>query len=98
MKDRHLLGAGAAACAVCCAPPLLGLLGLAGFAATAATLAFVGVVFGLVVGAATLLALVVRRRRATRDARQVGGASEPLDISVTPRRGEPDDEHDTIGT
>lgn len=98
MKDRHLLGAGAAACAVCCAPPLIGLLGLAGFAATAATVVFVGVVFGLVVGAATLLALVVRRRRATRGAREAGGASGTLDMSVTPRGGEPDDEHDTIST
>ena len=39
---------------MCCAPPLIGLLGMAGFAVTAATVAFVGVVFGLVVGAASL--------------------------------------------
>jgi hypothetical protein len=43
--------------------------------------AFVGVVFGLVVGAATLLALPRRPRRSSDR-----GASEPLDISVTPRK------------
>jgi hypothetical protein len=98
VKDRHLLGAGAAACAVCCAPPLIGLLGLAGFAATAATLAFVGVVFGLVVGAATLLALVVRRRPATRQAHEAGVSAGPVDVVVAPHRHGPDDQHDTIGT
>lgn len=94
MKDRHLFGAGAAACAVCCAPPLIGLLGLAGVAATAATVAFVGVMCGVVVGAVSLLALVVRRRRAVRKGQ---GSSAPVDLALTPRRGH-DDEHDRIGT
>jgi uncharacterized protein (DUF58 family) len=66
IKDRHLYGAGAAACAVCCAPPILALLGIAGagLAATVATVAFAGVAFGLVVLAATLLGVWARRRRA----------------------------------
>lgn len=65
IKDRHLYGAGAAACAVCCAPPILALLGIAGagLAATVATVAFAGVAFGLVVLAATLLGLRARSRR-----------------------------------
>lgn len=62
IKDRHLLGAGAAACAVCCAPPLLALLGIAGAGAVAtiATVAFAGFAFGVVVLAATLLTLWAR--------------------------------------
>lgn len=60
-KNRHMVGGAAAACAVCCAAPVVGLLGVAGFAATAATLAFVGVVFALVVGLATIAAILVRR-------------------------------------
>lgn len=63
LKDRHLFGAGAAACAVCCAAPLLTLLGVAGAAATLATFVFAGVVFGLVVAAGTLLAVWNQRRR-----------------------------------
>ncbi|QBX57739.1 hypothetical protein EXE58_18945 [Nocardioides seonyuensis] len=62
-KDRHMVGGAAAACAVCCAAPVVGLLGVAGFAATAVTLAFAGVVFAVVVGLASVVAVVVRRAR-----------------------------------
>jgi DNA-binding transcriptional MerR regulator len=59
ITDRHLFGAGAAACAVCCAPPLLALLGIAGVGALAnvATIAFAGLAFGLVVLGASLLGI-----------------------------------------
>ncbi|MEP6665598.1 MAG: hypothetical protein ABJA81_04025 [Nocardioidaceae bacterium] len=40
LKDRHLVGAGAAPCAVCCATPLLTYLGVAGVMATVATVVF----------------------------------------------------------
>lgn len=50
--------------AVCCAAPLIGVLGVAEFTATAVTFAFAGVVFALVVGAATVTALLVRRSHA----------------------------------
>jgi hypothetical protein len=64
IKDRHLLGAGVAACAVCCAPPLLALLGVAGagLAATIATVAFAGLAFGAIVLAASLLTTWARHR------------------------------------
>jgi hypothetical protein len=63
-----LVGAGAAACALCCAAPLLTLLGIGvtGAAATALTLTFAGLVFGVVVAGATIAAIVVRRRRQAR--------------------------------
>jgi uncharacterized protein (DUF58 family) len=66
LKDRHLFGAGAAACAVCCAAPLLTLLGVAGAAATVATFLVAGVVFGLVVAAGALFAVWLQRRQRNR--------------------------------
>lgn len=64
LRDRHLVGAGAAACAVCCAAPVLSLLGLAGVgaAATIATLVLAGTVFALVVGVAAFVGLLIRCR------------------------------------
>ena len=44
-KDRLLLGAGAGACVVCCAAPLLAFLGIAGAAATIGTFVFAGGAF-----------------------------------------------------
>lgn len=81
LKDRHLFGAGAAACAVCCAAPLLTLLGVAGAAATLATFVFAGVVFGLVVAAGALFAVWNRRRQQPRE----GGVPEagPVDIELS---------------
>ena len=81
IKDRHLVGAGAAACAICCAPPLLALLGIAGagIATTVATLAFAGLAFGAVVLAGTLLALWARRRAAQAVCAPSGG---PIDVSI----------------
>ena len=61
---RYLIGGGAAACAVCCAPPLLALVGIAGAGtvATLATFAFAGLVFALVVAAASAGAFILRKR------------------------------------
>ena len=55
-----LLGLGAAACAACCAGPILGLLGAIGIA-SAAGYTFVGSV-ALVIGAAVAATAVLRRR------------------------------------
>jgi hypothetical protein len=76
LKDRHRYGAGAAACAVCCAPPILALIGLAGagIAATVATVVLAGVAFGLVALAATLLGVW---------AREVVGPASPPTLAPT---------------
>lgn len=60
-KGRYIVGAGAAACAACCAAPVLAVFGIAGggIAATLATMVFAGVAFGIVVLLATVLALVL---------------------------------------
>ncbi len=83
-KDRHLFGAGAAACAVCCAAPILTLLGVAGAAATVATFAFAGVVFGLVVAVGAGFAVWRQRRTHTECAVEPG----PVDAEFSLTRPE----------
>ncbi|KQV67762.1 hypothetical protein ASC64_11125 [Nocardioides sp. Root122] len=87
IKDRHLLGAGAAACAVCCAPPLLAGLGLAGagLAATLATLALAGLAFGAVVLAASVVAVWARRRAAARAWAPREVDHGPVDVAIGAR-------------
>lgn len=84
IKDRHLFNAGAAACAVCCAPPILALLGIAGAGAVAtiATIAFTGLAYGLVVLTASLLGVWARTRRAQAS---VAPCSEdgPVDVTIS---------------
>ena len=87
LENRHLAGGAAAACAVCCAAPLVGFLGVAGFAATAVTLAFAGVVFALVVGAVTMTALLVRRSRARRNQCAVPAEPASVIVELGPTRG-----------
>ncbi|ABL79534.1 MULTISPECIES: hypothetical protein [unclassified Nocardioides] len=84
LKDRHLFGAGAAACAVCCAAPLLTLLGVAGAAATLATFVFAGVVFGLVVAAGTLLAVWNQRRQHRKQ--PCAPEAGPIDVELSTQR------------
>jgi hypothetical protein len=64
MRDRYLAGGAVAACAVCCAPPVLALVGIAGGGAlaTGATFAFAGFAFAFVVAAASIAAFILRRR------------------------------------
>lgn len=89
-RDRHLYGAGAAACAVCCAPPVLALLGIAGAgtAATIATAAFAGIAFAVVVAGATLIGLVEHKRR-SRPAPPLPSESLPVTIHRGPGGGAP---------
>ena len=85
--NRNLVGGAAAACAVCCAAPLVGFLGVAGFAATAVTFAFAGIVFALVVGVATLAALLVRRSRARQTACKPATDAGAVSVELGPTRG-----------
>jgi hypothetical protein len=88
---RYLIGGGAAACAVCCAPPVLGLVGIAGAGVigTAATLAFAGLVFALVVAAAGVLAFVVRKRQRDRVFALRGSGHDDRPLPDPVRRGGP---------
>jgi Ca2+/Na+ antiporter len=60
--DAALIGAGAAACAVCCTGPILGFMAAIGLGAIAGTLLF-GVAALAVTAVAGALLLVRRRRR-----------------------------------
>ena len=60
-QDVAVIGAGAAACAVCCAGPVLGFLAAAGIG-TALGVALFGSI-ALVFGALAVLVVVRRRRR-----------------------------------
>jgi hypothetical protein len=81
-NDRHMAGGAAAACAVCCAAPVVGFLGVAGFAATAATLAFAGVVFAIVVGVASLAAVLVRRSQSRQVACATTDGTGPVNLQL----------------
>ena len=80
-----------AACAVCCAAPVMSLLGIAltGAAATAFTAAFAGLAFALVVASVTVAAIVVRRRRAAHTACPPDPAGGPVPVELGRRSGAP---------
>jgi hypothetical protein len=60
-ENAALIGAGAAACAVCCAGPILGLIAALGIGAIAGALLFGA--GGLAIAAGAAVVLVARRRR-----------------------------------
>jgi xanthosine utilization system XapX-like protein len=85
LKPRGtVVGLGAAACAVCCAPPLMALLGIAGagLVATLFTALLAGLSFAVVVATATAVAVMVRHRRGQREATPPG----PVTVEVGPTR------------
>ena len=75
-QDVALIGAGAAACAVCCAGPILGFLAAIGLG-TAIGVALFGSI-ALVAGIAAA-AVVLRRRRRLQDSCD-GGDDQPVDM------------------
>jgi hypothetical protein len=79
-----VVGLGAAACAVCCAPPLMAGLGLAGVGLTATlfTAVLAGLSFAVVVALVTAVALLVRRRHEPARREQ---ARPPEDVEITLR-------------
>ena len=85
-ESATIVGVGAAACAVCCAGPILGALAAIGLG-TAAGLALFGAV-ALLMGAA-LSALVVTRRRRRAVACASSEASEQVTVELTASRRAP---------
>ena len=72
-----VVGVGAAACAACCAGPILGVLAAIGLTAAAATFLF-GVLALIVAGVA--VAVVLRRRRVRRHT--CAGDAQPVEVLV----------------
>ncbi len=79
-----LVGVGVAACALCCAGPILGFLAAIGLG-TAVGVAVFGV-GALVVGAAIAAFVIVRRRRRGASCAPVGVESTPVEFSERARR------------
>lgn len=84
-KERAaLVGVGVAACAVCCAGPILGFLAAIGLG-TALGVAVFGV-GALVVGAAIAAFVIVRRRRRATSCARAGVESTPVAFTERVRR------------
>jgi mercuric ion transport protein len=81
-ENATILGVGVAACAACCAGPILGVLAAIGLG-TAAGFLLVGTV-ALVVGAAVIALVVLRRRRRTADCTPM--AIEPTPVELAAKR------------
>lgn len=85
-KDNAaIVGVGVAACAACCAGPILGVLAAIGLG-TAAGFALFGTL-AVVVGAAAVALVVVRRRRGAVCA--VTETPEPVAVQLTDTRSRP---------
>lgn len=76
-QDVALIGAGAAACAVCCAGPILGFLAAIGLG-TAAGVAVFGAA-GLAIGVIGVLFVLARRRRRSATCEPV--SDQPVTVS-----------------
>jgi hypothetical protein len=82
-ENATLLGVGAAACAACCAGPILGVLAAIGLG-TAAGFLLVGSLAFLLCAAA--IAVVVLRRRRAIPCAPIAGTPVPIELSDTPGR------------
>ena len=83
-ENATILGVGVAACAACCAGPILGVLAAIGLG-TAAGFLLVGTV-ALFVGAAVIALVVLRRRRRSADCTPMTVEPAPVEFSGTRRR------------
>lgn len=81
-ENTAIIGVGVAACVVCCAGPILGVLAAIGLG-TAAGFALFGTI-AILVGAAAIAFVVVRRRRA--EVCTPVDASIPVPVELTEMR------------
>ena len=82
-ENATIIGVGVAACAACCAGPILGFLAAIGLG-TAAGIALFGTV-ALLVGAAAVIFVLVRRRGRTASC-QPADAHVPVAVELTGTR------------
>ncbi len=84
-ENAAILGAGVAACAVCCAGPILGVLAAIGLG-TAAGAALFGASAMLIGALAVAVVMIRRRRRTTTCSSTVGAEPVPVGLSGTRAR------------
>jgi len=82
-ENAAIVGVGVAACAVCCAGPILGVLAAIGLG-TAAGFALFGTI-AFLIGAAVVAFVLVRRRRRAADC-MPADASAPVTVELTEMR------------
>jgi hypothetical protein len=83
-QDVTLVGAGVAACAVCCAGPIFGFLAAIGLG-TAVGAVMYGTIAGLI-GAAVAVVVVMRRRRRAEACATIPPASARVELTATRTR------------
>jgi hypothetical protein len=87
-ENATIIGVGVAACAVCCAGPILGVLAAIGLG-TAVGFALFGTIAILIGAAAIAFVLIRRRRRAAVCTPTQSPAEMPVDVSAQHFRHEP---------
>ena len=85
-ENAAIVGVGVAACAVCCAGPILGVLAAIGLG-TAAGFALFGVA-AILIGVALLTFVVIRRRRRTQ-ACVSSESIDPVPVELTTTHSQP---------
>ena len=80
-ESAAILGVGVAACAVCCAGPILGVFAAIGLG-TAAGVALFGTT-ALIIGALAVAVVVIRRRRRTTACNPANAAPVKVELSGT---------------
>jgi hypothetical protein len=85
-QSAAIAGVGAAACAVCCAGPIVGVLAAIGLGTIAGVLLFGA--GGLIVAALGVAFVVSTRRRRARKCMPIN-EPVPLELTMEPRRREP---------
>ena len=83
-ENTTLIGVGVAACAVCCAGPILGILAAIGLG-TAAGFALFGTI-AILMGTAAIASVVIRRRRAATCTPVDASAPIPVELAGTRTR------------
>jgi hypothetical protein len=83
-QDVTLVGAGVAACVVCCAGPIVAFLAAIGLG-TAAGAVLYGTI-AVVMGAAVAVVVVIRRRRRAKACATIPPASAPVELTATRAR------------
>ena len=84
-ENAAILGVGVAACAVCCAGPILGVLAAIGLG-TAAGVALFGTT-ALIIGALAVAVVMIRRRRRATTCSPV--ETEPVAVELSGTRARP---------
>jgi hypothetical protein len=84
-ENATIVGVGVAACAVCCAGPILGVLAAIGLG-TAAGYLLVGTT-ALLIGAAVIAVVILRRRRRTVECTPMAVEPAPVEWSATRSQG-----------